>query len=643
VLAYHAISDTWRDPLCVDHKTFGTQLRALARRGYRGVTFSEAARELESGSRRVVAITFDDAFATVLSARSVLDQLGWPATIFVPTAPVESRSPMRWLIGDRWTPEQDAHLMSLSWSELGELLGAGWEVGSHSRTHRRLSALDDDEATEELVVSRAEIEERVGPCSAISYPWGELDARVIALAREAGYATGSGLAGGRAYDPLAVPRFAIAAGDGALEYALKTSAVVWRARGSRAWQVVDYVRHGRHGDGHLPGSVARTAVVLDGNTGPGLAVTRSLGRAGWTVLAPAGSRAARSRFASGSVSIPDPVQKPDEFAAALRSLVDDRPLDVVVPTTDASLAGAWETLGELRSPRIVGGDAAAVLVGLDKVACLRAAEEHGFPVSAWRAPRTRAEAHEALEELGLPCVVKPRRSFARRGDSLEHRRHRFVESEEQLDTLLSMLGDGDDLPIMQEYVPGRALSVSAVIHRGEAIATIARETFSFYPVAGGTSVWKRTVPPGDVGVAEAVRLLKAIGLEGVAEVEYQVDRDGMPRLMEIGARLHGWVPLAIAAGIDLPLLAARVAVGDPVAPVDSYRVGAEMRWPAGELLRLRSVLRRSAPLPPGMRRRDVLAGTWPPWRPGMRYDGIDPLDPLPSLKAPGALLRRGSR
>jgi carbamoyl-phosphate synthase large subunit len=375
--------------------------------------------------------------------------------------------------------------------------------------------------------------------------------------------------------------------------------------------------------------------VLDGDTGPGLAVTRSLGRAGWTVLVPTGSRSSRSRFAGGSIAIPDAALEPDGFIGSVRDVVARPEIDVVVPTTDASLAGAWEAVGSRERPRVIGGDRRTVAMALDKVACLRAAERHGFRVPEWRAPETVEDALAALRELGTPLVAKPRRSFRRRDASLEHRRHQFVYSAEDLDDALVLLGDGDEPPLLQTFVPGRALSVSAVIHRGELLAAIARETLTFHPVRGGTSVWKRTVDPSDVGVAEAVRLLQDIGLDGVAEVEYQVGADGVPRLMEVGARLHGWVPLAIAAGVDLPRLAASAAVGDPVDPVLTYRVGVEMRWPAGELWRLGTLFGPPRLLPPGMRRRDVLRGIWPPWRPGMRYDGFDtadlrPLSPIPT-------------
>jgi biotin carboxylase len=170
------------------------------------------------------------------------------------------------------------------------------------------------------------------------------------------------------------------------------------------------------------------------------------------------------------------------------------------------------------------------------------------------------------------------------------------------------------------------------------LASVARETLSFDPIPGGNSVWKRTVPFDDVGVAEALALLRAVEYEGLAEVEYQIDAEGSPRLMEIGVRVHGWIPLAVHAGADLPLIAAQALLGDEPGEELRGRVGAEMRWPKGELNRLRAAFSRTPELPPGTTRRGVIAAAWPPWRPGIAYDGIDLDDPGPWL--PAALKRR---
>jgi peptidoglycan/xylan/chitin deacetylase (PgdA/CDA1 family) len=239
VLAYHAISPNWRHPLSTAPEMFRSQLQLLAQRGYRGVTFTEAA-TIPSRDRRV-AITFDDAFASAAAhGRPILDELGWPATVFVPTAAAGSREPMQWLggVGEDVEP--------MSWDEVEVLAGHGWEIGSHSRTHRLLSELPVAEMDEELAGSREEIVERLGRCEAISYPWGEVTASVVEAAKRVGYASGSGLAGRfRFGDPLRVPRFAVAQADGTgPRFRLKVSPLLWRARGTPAWALAERARPG---------------------------------------------------------------------------------------------------------------------------------------------------------------------------------------------------------------------------------------------------------------------------------------------------------------------------------------------------------------------------------------------------------------
>lgn len=377
-----------------------------------------------------------------------------------------------------------------------------------------------------------------------------------------------------------------------------------------------------------------SALVLDGQSGPALAVTRSLGRAGWRVYAGTGTRSAFSRYADDAYRLPEATEDPLAFVEAVQAAIVDAEVDLVVPCTDASTELLWAHEDILRGARVLGGNRDSFELASDKSRTLAAAEGAGFPVPAWVAPEDLASARAACEEIGLPCVVKPRRSYTAEGTRLRHRRHVFVRQMDDLERALRSQAEPDGrLPIVQAYIPGRSLAVSAVLRRGEVLAFVARETLSFDPIEGGTSVWKRTIAPNDIGVEAALDLLRNVGFEGLGEVEYQVGANGVARLMEIGARAHGWLALAIAAGVDLPHIAARSLFDEDVPSQSQYRVGLEMRWPAGELTRLRRALAPRADLPPSVRRRDVIALAWPPWRPGMRYDGLtlDDLGPwLPS-------------
>ena len=126
------------------------QVAGLLDRGYVGATFREAV--VAPPADRTLSVTFDDAYRSVYdNARPVLESLGVPATVFVPTALVGSERPMAWPGTDRWlgSPYED-ELIPMSWNELGELTELGWELGSHTRTHPRLPTLDAEAMREEL-------------------------------------------------------------------------------------------------------------------------------------------------------------------------------------------------------------------------------------------------------------------------------------------------------------------------------------------------------------------------------------------------------------------------------------------------------------------------------------------------------------
>ncbi len=242
-LTYHAITTSWDDELALPPASFEAQVRRIARAGYRGVTFSALA--AEPSARGTVAITFDDAFSSVFEhAAPLLEELGWPATVFVSTGAVERDEPMRWLLDtDSPEPSDLSQLRPLTWGQIESLAARGWEIGSHSVSHPLLSTLAPAARREELVVSRKVIVEHVGDCVSVSYPWGEVNDVVAEAARQAGYTAGGGLAGRfHSGDPMRVPRFAVARRDDGLRIALKTSAPVWAARRSPLWLALNRLR-----------------------------------------------------------------------------------------------------------------------------------------------------------------------------------------------------------------------------------------------------------------------------------------------------------------------------------------------------------------------------------------------------------------
>lgn len=237
VLCYHAVSPTWTAPLSVTPDALERQLRWLTARGWRAATFREAM----SGAQkpRTLVLTFDDAFASVATlAHPILSSLGLVATVFVPTDYVSEGRDLKWSGTAHWAGTEHApELAAMTWENLGALADQGWEIGSHTRTHPRLTELADSDLGEELEGSRAACVTQLGqPCETIAYPYGDVDERVAEAARAAGYVAGAALSRRlERLGPYRWPRTGIYHDDSWWRFRLKMSPSIGRIRRSSLW------------------------------------------------------------------------------------------------------------------------------------------------------------------------------------------------------------------------------------------------------------------------------------------------------------------------------------------------------------------------------------------------------------------------
>jgi len=245
ILCYHAVSEAWRSALSVTPQRLAAQVKALLGRGYEPRTLTDAV--LRPRPRKTLVITFDDAFRSVAEqGLPVLAELGVPATIYAPTGAMREGTLRTWVginhwLGGPWEKE----LLGATWSDLEALIAAGWEVGSHTRTHPRLVELSDERLDEELAGSRADCAGALGvPCTSLAYPYGECDDRVAAAARRAGYSAAATLSSTLGptnghQDPMRVERVGVYQHDDPLRLRLKTALFT---QGRPIWNIAQRTR-----------------------------------------------------------------------------------------------------------------------------------------------------------------------------------------------------------------------------------------------------------------------------------------------------------------------------------------------------------------------------------------------------------------
>ena len=137
-----------------------------------------------------VVVTFDDGFRNQLdNAAPLLAEHGFSACFFLVTDLLDANADQA-----RAFSRDKLHLPlpvePLDWDGASRLLELGHEIGSHTRTHPNLTALQPEAMLDELATSREELSKRLGAVRHVSAPYGDrtrFSEAVADAARTAGY------------------------------------------------------------------------------------------------------------------------------------------------------------------------------------------------------------------------------------------------------------------------------------------------------------------------------------------------------------------------------------------------------------------------------------------------------------------------
>ena len=179
VLMYHFIDTPERAAVeknVVSRASFERQMRFLKTFGYRVLTLDEYY-AVKTGTRaprgREILITFDDGNYTFAEqAFPILQAQALPSVMFVISENMKQQS------------EGSMGIDTLRILQASGLV----TLGSHTKTHPKLSEIPPEQAAEELRGAKVELEQAFGrPVDSLAYPSGAINQEVLAMAEQAGY------------------------------------------------------------------------------------------------------------------------------------------------------------------------------------------------------------------------------------------------------------------------------------------------------------------------------------------------------------------------------------------------------------------------------------------------------------------------
>jgi carbamoyl-phosphate synthase large subunit len=250
------------------------------------------------------------------------------------------------------------------------------------------------------------------------------------------------------------------------------------------------------------------------------------------------------------------------FVDQLQEICARHGIDVLVPTVDVELLPislrrvSFAALGT----RVLVAPPAALRTCLDKARLIDAC------ASVCPVPRS-AILDERFSAAGwpFPLLVKPRSGAGGRGVHV-------VAGERELSA-----HERSGKLLVQEYLPGEEYSVDVLA--GEDGAVLAAVPRVRLKVDSGVAVAARTVHDADLE-AHAAAVARAVGLTGVANVQFRRDARGVARLLEVNARFPGTLPLTIESGVHMPRLALQSVLGtlDLTGPLAFRELGVVRTW-----------------------------------------------------------------
>lgn len=134
-----------------------------------------------------VALTFDDGYANLhRCAASILQKRNMNATVYINTGWIgENKNLRKKSVKELGHYPEESFLI---WSEIQELISAGWQVGSHGVNHLNLTRCNDQLMFQEVAISKYDIEMHLNmPCIHFAYTWGKYSNRLKSILKKANY------------------------------------------------------------------------------------------------------------------------------------------------------------------------------------------------------------------------------------------------------------------------------------------------------------------------------------------------------------------------------------------------------------------------------------------------------------------------
>jgi predicted ATP-grasp superfamily ATP-dependent carboligase len=343
-------------------------------------------------------------------------------------------------------------------------------------------------------------------------------------------------------------------------------------------------------------------LAICGDTQVGLWMLRSLAMNGLTVFAVCNSRmgqAAHSAYCSGAWVLDRGPDAPTR-AEQLLTLAKQLNAGSIMPIAESLHAELIENRHQFEPHiHVFSPSAESFAKATDKDYLHGLCVKLGIPVAkGTRLDRLMAAGGNGLE---FPLVMRTSRQNDPKANGKASFKAAYARDVTELNNLYASVESFADNILVQEYHPGAEDHIHILMHEGEPFMMGEYIGEHHAPLAGGVTV-QRITCHHEALANDAVRLLKAIGWEGIATCQFHYDpKTDKYIFLEINPRMCGGQPTVIMAGFHSPFLLWQSHFEPEKMRKTAYRLGLRTRILGGDANWMLGMI-RGEPLPPDQKR-----------------------------------------
>ncbi len=338
-------------------------------------------------------------------------------------------------------------------------------------------------------------------------------------------------------------------------------------------------------------SVDNKVLVL-GNYRHALTVIRSLGRAGYYVIAGKDGQRSftdHSRYTAEVWQHPKVEDNESNFVAALNEFLAKRDeIPMIFPIGDTQISCIARHIGQLpASVAVVMPDPITAINCQNKSHVYTTNERLGISQPAFEKAYSYTELRSSIERIGYPCVIKPNDSFT----PFLGEKAIIIHSAEEMTASIPAWPEAHKYLVVQKYARGDRHTCHFVAVGGEILSYFEFKVLRTDRRDGtGYLVEGVSVRPTVNLKEQCQALARELEYSGVGSVQFLVDDStDSVNFLEINPRLGASCALAFYCGYDLPKMAvenAEFLMGKRVErskETSDYPAGKRVVWLMGDI------------------------------------------------------------